>query len=119
MKLTEGNCFAHDVGLLIKCDNWEEIEKQILDDYEKARKWDELGKSCSICKMIQKAKQEGKLQEGCYHHQCNKETHDKFLEILDNYPQNQKLRELFENFFNGDNVMVKKEYKKILEESKK
>ena len=30
-----------------------------------------------------------------------------------------KLRELFESFFNGDNVMVKKEYKKILEDSKK
>ena len=30
----------------------------------------------------------------------------------------QKLRESFEIFFNGDNVMVKKEYKKLLEESK-
>lgn len=36
-------------------------------------------------------------------------------QILDN----QKLRELIENFFNGDNVMVKKEYKKLLEESEK
>ncbi len=42
IKLTVDNCFAHDVGLLIKCDNWEELEKQILDDYEKARKWDYL-----------------------------------------------------------------------------
>ena len=32
--------------------------------------------------------------------------------------QNQKLRELIEKFFNGDNVMVKKEYKELLEESK-
>jgi len=29
-----------------------------------------------------------------------------------------KLRELLETFFNGDNVMVKKEYKKLLERSK-
>ena len=41
----------------------------------------------------------------------------KVREIKENY-QNKKLRELFEGFFNGDNVMVKKEYKKLLEESK-
>ena len=31
-KIKKENCFAHDIGLLIKCDNWEQMEQQILQN---------------------------------------------------------------------------------------
>lgn len=31
-EIKKENCYAHDVGLLIKCDDWEQVEQQILQD---------------------------------------------------------------------------------------
>ena len=101
MKLTEDNIKFYDLGLSIYIKNKTkqehlQLKQQILDDYEKARKWD------FYYWIIEKINAEF----------VNAEVYFKQVD------KNQKLRELLEIFFNGDNVMVKKEYKKILERSK-
>ena len=37
IEIKEENCFAHDIGLLIKTDDWEQLQQQILQD-QKLRK---------------------------------------------------------------------------------
>ena len=36
-EIKKENCFAHDIGLLIKTDDWEQLQQQILQD-QKLRK---------------------------------------------------------------------------------
>lgn len=44
IEIKKENCFVHDIGLLIKCDNWEQMEQQILQDHEDAKKLKTINK---------------------------------------------------------------------------
>lgn len=43
--LTKDDLFAHDIGLIVKCDDWEKTGNQILENQEKAEKWNEFTKA--------------------------------------------------------------------------
>jgi len=45
--LTKDDLFAHDIGLIVKCDDWEKTGDQILENQEKAEKWDDLSNPTS------------------------------------------------------------------------
>ncbi len=118
MKLTEEICFAHDIGLLIKCENWQELEKQILDDYEKARKFEKIEEWFEVTpKAILTIKTIFDVNQRYSEH---------IGELLKENNQNQKILEQVKEWFDkipeNDSHLygnTRKEFKEIVQGNKK
>lgn len=59
MKLTRNDLFAHDIGLIVKCDDWEKTGDQILKWKEDAEDHKELLKNHNrLLEIVERLKKE-------------------------------------------------------------